>query len=210
MIIPAICLMITELLIGLFLYNHIHSDIRDGPAPLQVTAQSQHEDNQDAAITYDLELPSPLPSPFSKPKVSAKAKSTSSIKSVQTVVLTAQAVLNSLNTYRSENGAGPLSLENKLQSYAQNRAEYLRSLGKLDKHAGHEEFMAGGGFEKLGFNSVAENQGWNYKGDATGLIESFYGKSSGHNKNQLNPEYTHVGIGIAGAFTNIVFGGRKK
>ncbi len=31
-----------------------------------------------------------------------------------------------------------------------------------------------------------------------------------NNKNQLNPEYTHVGIGISGNYTNLVFGGKKK
>ena len=97
-----------------------------------------------------------------------------------------------------------------MQTYAQSRADYLQSIGKLDDHAQHIEFMASGGFDKLGFNSIAENQGWNYQGDAKGLIESFYGTSSGHNKNQLNPTYTHVGIGIDGSFTDLVFGGRKR
>jgi len=151
--------------------------------------------------------PEPSPSPASLPK---KVK-TKAVKGTQTSTsLSIQSVLEALNNYRSKNGAGTLVIDQKLQSYAQSRADYLKSFGKLDKHAGHKEFMSGGGFDELGFDAIAENQSWNFKGDAEGLIEKFYGKSAGHNKNQLNAEYTHVGIGINGVFTNIVFGGKKK
>ncbi len=150
----------------------------------------------------------PTPAPTVKPKPSTQPSP--AVKAATISNITPQGVLNALNEYRSKNGVGSLRIDNTLQSYAQSRADYLKSLGKLDKHAGHKEFMANDGFNKLGFNAIAENQGYNYKGNATGLIESFFGKSAGHNKNQLNGEYTHAGIGISGPFTDIVFGGRKK
>lgn len=154
--------------------------------------------------------PSSSPTVKPKPKSSKTPKPSSAVKAIQTSGMTTKSILQALNNYRSKNGAGSLQIDNKLQEYAQSRANHLKSIGKLDKHAGHKEFMGSDGFGKLGFNSVAENQSYNYRGDAKGLIEKFYGESAGHNKNQLNPEYTHVGIGINSPFTNLVFGGRKR
>ena len=81
----------------------------------------------------------------------------------------------------------------------------------MDNHAGFNDYVQNqDGFSKLGFNALAENQSWNYKGDAHGLVSQFYASSPGHNANQLNATYTHVGIGISGVFTDIVFGGGKR
>jgi|SRR3989338_448401 len=146
--------------------------------------------------------PSPSIKPTTKPSPTAATQPSTQIN--------LESVLAALNNYRAKNGAVALSIDNTLHSYAQTRVDYLKNTGKLDNHAGHQEFMKNDGFTKLGFNSIAENQSWNYKGTAEGLISQFYSKSIGHNKNQLNPEYTHVGIGINGPFTNIVFGGRKR
>ena len=155
----------------------------------------------------DISMPTPRPS---KTPILKKSKPSPAVKSVQTSNLTKESILQALNEYRSKNGVGNLQFDEKLQNYAQSRADYLKSLGKLDKHAGHKEFMNNDGFGKLGFNAIAENQSWNFKGDATNLIEEFYSKSPGHNKNQLSPEYSHAGIGVNGPFTNLVFGGKKK
>lgn len=152
--------------------------------------------------------PSKTPQPTSTPTSTPKPSPT--VLGTQTSAITKDTVLQALNTYRAKNGVAALQIDNTLQDYAQGRADYLKSLGKLDNHAKHSEFMANDGFAKLGFNAVAENQGYNYKGDATGLIEKFYASSSGHNKNQLNSLYTHIGIGINGPFTDLVFGGRKR
>lgn len=136
---------------------------------------------------------SPTPPPAGGSTITPSPSATTVKSSTK---LTTQSVLKALNDYRAKKGVGSLQLDGTLQSYAQSRADHLKSIGKLDGHAKHREFMNSGGFAKLGFNSVAENQGYNYKGDAVGLIEKFYGSSSGHNKNQLNSLYTHVGIGI--------------
>ena len=192
--------MVNDVLLGLFF--QIKSLFIANPPPSFPVITSLPAKTPEVFLlpeTTDLSIPEK-----SKPKPKVKA-----VKSAQTSAINAQTVLQALNDYRSKNGIGKLSRDNKLQSYAQTRADYLKSLGKLDKHAGHKEFMKNNGFNILGFNAIAENQSWNYKGSVEGLIESLYGKSSGHNKNQLNPEYTHVGIGINGAFTNLVFGGRK-
>lgn len=194
--------MIIELLLGLFIYFNFFSE--HNPAKPKVLGEINQKVQPKASqflTSANLEKPSPLPSKL------PKAKGSTVVRSADT---TSPAILEALNEYRRKNGAGDLQIDKTLQEYAQRRAEYLKSLGRLDKHAGHQEFMADGGFEKLGFKAIAENQGYNYKGDAKGMIESFYAKSSGHNKNQLNPVYTHVGIGVSGSFTDLVFGGRKK
>ena len=204
--------MFSELLASLFFGEYFvenRSQVYSKPQVLvevkiKPTPQPSHFE-----IPTDLEKPSPPP-PSKKPKASLNPKASVEVKGMQILGINTQSVLKALNEYRQKNGVGALTLDSKLQEYAQSRANHLKSLGKLDKHAGHKAFMKNNGFEKLGFGAVAENQSWNFKGDGQGLIEDFYRKSSGHNKNQLSSEYSHVGIGISGIFTNLVFGGKKK
>jgi uncharacterized protein YkwD len=162
-------------------------------------------------------IPTPTPKPTVKPtqKPSIKPKSTSSIKSTPKPVnnnsFSSQQVLDALNNYRASKGIAKLQFDQKLQTYAKTRSDYLKSRGSLDNHAQFNDLIQNqDGFGKLGFNALAENQSWNYKGTAEGLITEFYAKSPGHNANQLSGEYTHVGIGITGEYTNLVFGGRKR
>lgn len=152
--------------------------------------------------------PNPTKSPI--PKISTTQKP-SATTAPATTGINQQTIINALNIYRQKNNVSSLSLDPKLQTFAQNRADSLKASGKLDNHAGFTHYIKNqDGFNKLGFNALAENQSWNFKGTATGLIEQLYGKSTGHNKNQLNPTYTHVGIGVSGVYTNLVFGGKKK
>lgn len=195
--------MIQEILTGLFIQAQILLNLSTPEAQkTQVFAATTPEPSTLPVIyeSTDLALPSPTVNKMARGKV----------KAAQTNILTKQDVLEALNGYRNNNGAGELIIDNRLQSYAQNRAEYLQGIGKLDKHAGHDEFMKNNGYSKLGFDSIGENQSWNFRGSASGLIKDFYARSPGHNKNQVNPEYTHVGIGISGNYTNLVFGGKKK
>lgn len=202
--------MISELLIGIFLYNLYFKEIPEERSTPQVLAESKVIPSPSVYLkSTDIQKPSPTSSPSNLSKARSATKN-KPVKGIQVSGFSNAQVLEALNNYRAKNGVGALSFDTKLQEYAQGRVNYLVSLGKLDKHSGHKEFMSNNGFEKLGFGAVAENQSWNFKGDAKGLIESFYGKSSGHNKNQLSPEYSHVGIGISGAFTNLVFGGKKR
>lgn len=151
----------------------------------------------------------PKSSPTSKPTIKPSTKP--STTPVTTSSFSKQQVLDALNNYRTSKGIGSLQFDQKLQDYAQSRANYLKQRGSLDNHAEFNNFIQNqDGFSKLGFNALAENQSWNYKGTAEGLISDFYAKSPGHNANQLNGEYTHVGIGITGEYTNLVFGGRKR
>lgn len=213
--------MITELLAGLLFQSNVSTRFDSSELTRnEVVIERNFPQRPQTSNSENTPRPTSTPKPSKTPRPSKTPTATSTpkpsikpspaVKSVQTGSINTQSVLNALNNYRAKNGSGSLQLDSTLQNYAQTRADHLKSLGKLDKHAGHQEFMKNDGFGKLGFNAIAENQGYNYKGDATGLIESFYGKSSGHNTNQLNPTYTHVGIGINGPFTNLIFGGKKR
>lgn len=202
--------MVTELLLGL-LFTSLTPDFSNFFLKPEISITRPTAPQRPTFNTSSTPTPTPTPTSTPAPSPTPTTKPSSTPAATQSSTkLTTQSILKALNDYRAKKGAGSLQLDATLQSYAQNRADYLKSIGKLDGHAAHRAFMNDGGFAKLGFNSVAENQGWNYKGDAVGLIEKFYGTSSGHNKNQLNSTYTHVGIGINGPFTNLVFGGRKR
>lgn len=118
-------------------------------------------------------------------------------------------VLSALNAYRKKNGVGELSIDTKLQEFAQSRADYFASTGSMDNHAGFQSMMNDNGFAKMGFNALGENSSFGAFGSAQNLIETIYGGHGPHDENQLNSDWTHVGIGIKDDATNLVFGGRK-
>lgn len=119
-------------------------------------------------------------------------------------------ILTALNNYRTKKGVGALSWDKTLGDFASSRASHFASIGNMDNHAGFREMLNNDGFSRMGFWKLAENSSTGFRGSPTELIENFYGKSSGHDANQLNPAYTHVGIGVSGLYTDLVFGGKKK
>lgn len=121
------------------------------------------------------------------------------------------AIFSALNEYRAKNGKPLLAWDGGLANYAQSRAELYKSQGSLDGHAGFNDFIKNqDGFKKLGFLRLGENSGYGHNLDANSLIEQAYGMSPAHNENQLNRDWTHVGIGTAGSATNFIFGGNKR
>jgi uncharacterized protein YkwD len=119
-------------------------------------------------------------------------------------------VFNVLNDYRAKNGSTPLVFDKNLQVFAQSRADMFASQGGMDNHTGFQSMLNENGFSALGFNALGENSSFGEWGSSSNLIENIYASSSLHNTNQLNPEWTHVGIGISGTATNLVFGGKKR
>lgn len=123
---------------------------------------------------------------------------------------TAQELLAALNAYRQRHGKGILIWDNKLGEFAQLRAAYFASKGDLDSHAGFTDYINNqDGFKKLGFMSVGENSSYGYTLEAVHVIEWVYAGDKPHDDNQLNGEWTHVGIGVDGTATDFVFGGKK-
>jgi uncharacterized protein YkwD len=79
----------------------------------------------------------------------------------------------------------------------------------MDNHAGFQSMMNDNGFAKMGFNALGENSSYGDFGTAQNLIEGLYGGHPPHDENQLKSDWTHVGIGVSGVATDLVFGGRK-
>lgn len=123
---------------------------------------------------------------------------------------TPQEILTALNEYRQRHGSNTLQWDDKLAEYAQGRADHFNSIKSTDKHAGFNDYVQNqNGFEKLGFNGLGENSSYGYKVEAVHLIEWIYAADEPHNKNQLNSGWSHVGIGVSGTSTNLIFGGKK-
>jgi uncharacterized protein YkwD len=121
---------------------------------------------------------------------------------------TPQELFEALNNYRKTKGVNPLTWNEKLAAYAQLRADYFASISKIDEHAGFKEYLKNDdNFVKLGFGSLGENSSWGYRLTGVHLIEWVYAADSAHDNNQLDSEWTHVGIGINGTGTDLIFAG---
>lgn len=164
----------------------------------------------------------PTPTPTSAPKQTTNPVQAATQVSEYTWTMkvanddkmaTPQEVLSSLNYYRQTHGVGQLSWDQELADFAQSRADYFATRGGMDEHAGFRDFMENqDGFNKVGFNSLGENSAYLNGGQLEGvhLIEWLFAGDPYHNANQLNTEWTHVGIGIKGSAVEVVFGGRKQ
>lgn len=120
---------------------------------------------------------------------------------------TREEILQALNNYRAVNGAGSLAFDDRLNNYAQGRAEHFVTIESTDAHAGFNDYLENqNGFEALHFARLGENS--YYGGPLYGvhLIEWVFAKSPGHNANQIDPGWTHVGIGVTGTSSNLIFG----
>lgn len=123
---------------------------------------------------------------------------------------TPQELFLALNSYRQRNGREVLQWDDKLGSYAQQRAEYFTKQNHLDEHAGFNDFVNNqDGFHKLGFVDLGENASIGYRLEAVHLIEWVYAGDVEHNDNQLSAQWSSVGIGIDGMASDFIFGGTK-
>lgn len=119
---------------------------------------------------------------------------------------TKQELLDALNNYRLTHGKQPVSLNETISNYAQERALYFQKIEGTDKHEGLHYFLDNeNGFEKLGCSKVGENSYYGVKLTGTHLIEWIFGQSPTHNSNQLDESWTSVGIGITDVSADIIF-----
>lgn len=125
--------------------------------------------------------------------------------------LISQQIYLALNAYRAKKGSSPLKWDARLADFAGTRAKQLLSLGALDNHAGFKSFInTQDGLAKLGFSSMGENSSWASSiPSPESLIENQYASDPPHDSNQLNPGWQYVGVGIAGNYTDLVFGGKR-
>jgi uncharacterized protein YkwD len=124
---------------------------------------------------------------------------------------TASEIHAALNGYRQKKGVGTLAWDQKLADFAQSRASSFATNGKLDSHAGFRDFIDNqDGFSKLGFYALGENSSYGFTLEGVHLIEWVYAGDKPHDDNQLSSSWSHVGIGVSGTATNLIFGGKKQ
>jgi len=126
------------------------------------------------------------------------------------VMATPKEIFNALNEYRRVKGVSQLTWDDKLAGYAQTRAQFFSQQGKLDSHAGFQDFLENqNGFEVLGFNWLGENASYGYRLTGTHLIEWIYAGDEPHDQNQRNTRWAFVGVGVDGTSTCLIFGAGK-
>lgn len=123
---------------------------------------------------------------------------------------TSKEILIALNEYRRLHGSQALTWNEKLSTYAQQRAQYLNSIKSVDQHAGFKDFLNNqDGFNELGFTSLGENISFGYRLNGVHIIEWIYAGDKPHDDNQLNNKWDNVGIGVDGLATCLIFGTGK-
>lgn len=119
-------------------------------------------------------------------------------------------IFEALNSYRQRKGAGFLSWDDRLADFAQRRAEAFFAIKKLDGHSGFESYLRDGeNLKGLGFWSLGENSSFGYQMEGVHLIEWIFAADDPHNNNQLDPSWSHVGVGVSGTGVDIIFGKDK-
>jgi uncharacterized protein YkwD len=125
-------------------------------------------------------------------------------------IATPKEILEALNEYRKVQGSQILTWDEKLANYAQERSVYLNKIKSVDQHEGFNDFLKNqDGFNKLGFTALGENISYGYKLNGVHIIEWMYAGDKPHNDNQLNNRWDHVGIGVDGLATCLIFGTGK-
>ncbi len=123
---------------------------------------------------------------------------------------TPQEIFSALNSYRAAKGRLPLAWSDNLAAYALERAKYFTILGSLDGHAGFNTFLQNeDNFTKLGFTKLGENSAYGYRMTGVHLIEWVFAGDKPHDDNQLSSDWSHVGIGVNGKESNLIFGGSR-
>jgi len=123
---------------------------------------------------------------------------------------TSEEIFEALNSYRRLHKKNTLAWDENLAQYALSRAKQFTLLGNLDEHAGFAEFVKSeDNVRSLGFWALGENSSYGYQLNGTHLIEWIYAGDEPHNNNQLSNDWTHVGIGVDGNQTNLIFAGSK-
>jgi len=119
---------------------------------------------------------------------------------------TVEELFTALNDYRRSKGVSVLTWDQTLADYADSRAKYFTSIKTTDGHAGFNDFLTNqDGFNKLGFNQLGENTSYGYRMLGVHLIEWIYAGDEPHDQNQRNSIWSHVGIGIDGLSTCLIF-----
>jgi uncharacterized protein YkwD len=120
------------------------------------------------------------------------------------VMATPQDTFAALNVYRNTKGKSTLTWDDRLATYATERATYICQNGS-DGHAGFAEYVKNQeGYKTLGFYNLGENMSVHMKMIGTHLIEWIYAADQDHDTNQLD-DWSHVGVGIYDDCSSLIF-----
>lgn len=123
------------------------------------------------------------------------------------VMGTAQETFDALNVYRSKKGVRGLNWDGNLGSYAQQRAADLVANGGVDDHKGFKEYIDNTDNRKrLGFYGLGENASCGFRLTGTHIIEWLFAGDAPHENNQLNSNWSDVGIGVSNTCVTLIFG----
>ncbi len=118
---------------------------------------------------------------------------------------TADETFQALNIYRYTKGKSNLTWDERLATYARERASYICANGS-DGHAGFDRYVSEEeGYKTLGFYKLGENMSTHMRLTGVHLIEWMYAASPSHDANQLG-DWSHVGVGISGDCSVLIFG----
>ena len=123
---------------------------------------------------------------------------------MDSVMGTPQEIFQAVNVYRNTKGRSSLNWDEKLSSLARERVLELPTESK--PHEGFSRRMAKDGFwDEYGIVGAGENSSQGVRMTGTHLIEWIYASDEGHDRNQLNPEWSHVGIATSGSNSVLIF-----
>lgn len=123
---------------------------------------------------------------------------------------TPREIYDALNVYRHAKGVSTLNWDDTLARYAQERAEYFKSIHTTDEHKGLNDYLDNqDGFVKLAHNRIGENSYFGGPLLGVHVIEWLFASSVEHNANQLDSEWNDVGVGVTDTSINLIFGSSK-
>jgi uncharacterized protein YkwD len=100
-----------------------------------------------------------------------------------------------------------LNWDGNLGSYAQERVAQLVANGGVDDHKGFREYIGNTDNRKrLGFYGLGENASCGFRLTGTHIIEWLFAGDPPHENNQLDPNWSDVGIGISNTCITLIFG----
>lgn len=184
-------------------------------ATLQKKVEAQ--ENKHYAITISAFDPATIvtPTPYLTPTptepwgISRKMDETTWVIKVEDdkTMATSDEIFSALNHYRQKKGVGTLVKDAKLTDFSQKRARQFLKNNELDSHSGfNAHFSDEKHLRDAEFMGVGENSSYGYKLFGVHLVEWIFAGDGPHNDNQLDPSWTHVGIGVAGTGVDIIFG----
>jgi uncharacterized protein YkwD len=108
-----------------------------------------------------------------------------------------EGILTRTNAVRANAGASPVAKEQRLMTAASRYAELMREKEELGHTVGGQTLRMRVGAVGYVWRAIGENVAWNQRPDAERVMRQWIG-SPGHLANIRNPQFSDIGIGVAG------------